>query len=256
MILIGSRALKHHFPDIKRKPMDWDWVVATKPVTKSRFVEYHSSPGFAWLLENEKDIASPDALYTIKMSHCFWNIFWDKTMHDILLLRSRGAKIIQPLFDALYADWTVKHGAKKAYLKVENSAFFTSAVERKYVHDDLHAMVAYYDRPLFERVKKDLGLAYVDRDMFDLLSHDDKIKLCREEIYVTALERFLIPSDFRYNGMAAYRGACRLLVTSMTKGWFPRFIVDNWEELMQPDNKNYKTVFREKLTSLQHTNKF
>lgn len=72
MILIGSRALKHHFPDLRREPKDWDWAVAEAdmPKIKKRGFEYHASPGFAWLLANEKDVASPDALYTIKMSHC------------------------------------------------------------------------------------------------------------------------------------------------------------------------------------------
>ena len=252
MILIGSRALKQHYPDLRREPKDWDWVVADfdVPKTKRRGFEYHASPGFAWLLANEKDVASPDALYTIKMSHCFWNIFWEKTMSDIVFLRSHGAKIIQPLFDDLYAAWTVKHGDKKAYLKVDNEKFFTSAVKRTYVHDDLHRMVAYKDRPMFEYVKKDMNKAFIDKDLFNILPHDDKLILCREEIYVTALERFLIPSEFRYNSIAAYRGACRLLVTSMTKGWFPRFIVDNWEVLGMPEDKSYKKAYREKLKLL------
>jgi hypothetical protein len=35
--------------------------------------------------------------------------------------------------------------------------------------------------------------------------------------------------------LAAYRAAAKQLVTSMSSGWFPRFIILNWLALQNPD---------------------
>jgi hypothetical protein len=168
-------------------------------------------------------------------------------MHDIKFFQSKNVIHDEDLFSLLYKDWVNIHGNKRAYLKKQNEEFFKDGVDRKYVHDDIHRAVAYYDEPMFEKLKKDRSSAMLDHGMFLELSHDDQLKLCREEIYVTALERFLITSNFRTSRRSAYMGACRLLVTSMTKGWFPKFLVLNWQELCNPDDHDFVELFKQKL---------
>ena len=247
-VLIGSRATLHWFPDF-RKVDDTDYLI-DGDMKSTKEVEYHNANlgvGLRKILDESGDIASPTFLYTLKMSHCFWPINWSKTMHDIKFFQQKSVSLDEELFALLYQDWVKIHGKKKAYLKKENDDFFKDGVDRKYVHDDIHRAIAYYDEPMFEKLKRDRASAMLDHDMFLALSYEDKLKLCREEIYVVSLERFLIPKDLRMSANVAYQGACRLLVTSMTKGWFPKFIAENWSALSKPDGHDWVGLFQERM---------
>jgi hypothetical protein len=253
-ILIGSRATKHWFPEF-REPKDFDYLIdAEPPYPKDRTYEFHDGrqgAGMQWILDNSDEIASPEILYTLKLSHCFWQHFWQKTMHDIKFFQSKNIKHNEELFNLLYKDWENIHGKKRAYLNKTNEEFFTEKVDRKYVHDDIHHAIAYYDKPMFEKLKHNKSKAMIAKDLFEDISHEDKCRLCREEIYVTALERFIIPADFRFSKLTAYMGACKLLLTSMTKGYFPKFIAMNWLELSTPDDHNFVDMFKQNLPSIR-----
>lgn len=244
--LVGSRAIKHWFSDF-REPNDYDYVT-TSNKRSNKEIEYHpvQNPGHQWIVE-QGPIASPEIMLTIKMSHSFWDVHWPKTMSDILFLQRKKVQYIPHLFDKLYKYWTFVHGHKKAYLDVNNEEFFTTNVERKYEHDDIHAAISYYDEPLYKKVKRDQSKAAIDYDLFLALSFEDKLILCREEIYVVALERFLIPSGFKEHRFKSYFLSCKQLITSMTKGWFPKFIVENWSSLYREDNHPWINKFRTKL---------
>lgn len=246
-VLIGSQAARHYFEDF-RDPKDTDYLI-DGIAHRENAVEYHPviGKGVRRIYEENKDIASVSHLYTLKVSHCFWNINWDKTMYDIKFFQSKETPLDCKLFKQLYADWANYHNAKKVNLKKSNEDFFTDSVERKYVHDDLHEAIAYNDRPVYEMIKKNLSQATVEYDAFLKLSNQQKIQLCREEIYVTALERFLIPNDFKFSVLTAYVRACKLLLTSMTKGWFPKFIALHWLELNKPDNHDFIGLFKDSL---------
>ena len=251
-VLIGSKALATYFSDY-RMPKDADYIidgVFQHSVGESgERVEYYDcnrNRGLRVLFERTNEIPTVDELYTLKLSHCFWPVHWEKTMGDLAFMQSHGAKIDENLFGLLYTDWEKIHGKKRAYLKKENEKFFSDCVKREYIHDDIHRAIAYNDRPMFECVKSDLNSAFVSKSMFLGLPFEDKLKLCREEIYVVALERFLIPSDFRHSKMYAYKKACEKLLTSMTKGWFPKFIAENWLSLRKPDNHDFIGLFNSK----------
>jgi len=237
MLIFGSTALNHWFPD-SRTPKDLDII--------DRDVKSHNEtywvPSFEYILENNKDskYVDPNFLYTIKLSHSFWDVKWDKTIFDIIFLKSKGCIADEDLYKGLVKDWQVVHGKKKVNLNKENKQFFSDNVTRKYDHDDLHLLVKHYSRPLYESIKSDLNSAKCEKNLFTLLSHDDKILLCREEIFVVALERFLIPSNFHMNQKAAINKAIKQLVTTMTTGWFPRFIVENIKEITNIKNLNLK----------------
>lgn len=266
-ILVGSHAARHWFNDF-REPGDVDYLVKGDLKGEARKIEYHNvlrGDGLVNLFDSAAQSAilmadplggetiglTAEQLYTLKLSHSFWNINWDKTMFDINFYQKKKVVEDEVLFSSLYKDWVKIHGPKKARLKRPNEDFFTAAVSREFPHDSLHEAIAYYERPLFETVKYDKSQAYVEEELFLQLSDEDKLRLCREEIYVTALERFLIPKKFCYSTLAAYRGACRLLITSMSKGWFPKFIVLNWQTLNKPDNHPFVKLFKEKLWTLQ-----
>ena len=254
LVLIGSRAAKHWFPDF-REPDDLDYLIDCE-MQSCKEIEYHNANqgvGLRKIYDSTDGIPSAEILYTLKLSHAFWPINWPKTMHDIEFFQKKSVKYDEELLSLLYKDWIEIHGKKRAYLKKTNDDFFKDGVDRKYVHDDIHRAVAYYDEPMFEKLKKDRSQAMLSHDMFLELSYDDQLKLCREEIYVTALERFLIPKEFRMSRRAAYMGGCRLLVTSMTKGWFAKFIVTNWINLSKPDEHDFVGLFKRMEASYGHS---
>jgi hypothetical protein len=244
-VLIGSKALKHWYPDFHRSGIDTDYVTNDIHTPNGERIEYHYNKAFEFL--GNKDIADPNELYTIKVSHSFWNIHWRKTMDDIRFMQEKGCVLLEDFYSLLYNEWIIKHGEKRAYLDIDNESFFTSNIDRKYNHDDIHNWVKYYDEPMFMKVKSDLNKALISKSLFDQLDHGDKLKLCREEIYVMALERIIIPNDFSINTRVAYERAARILITSASKGWFPKFIVTHWNELYKPDSHDFVGLFKKNI---------
>ena len=237
--LIGSTAIKYHFPDFPREPQDVDYFSPKKLIGPDggKKVEtfWHEDLQGAF----SGIIADPDELYTIKVSHAFWELkngTWSKHMMDVLFLQSKGAKLIPELYKILYKVWEDTHGKKKVNLEADPETFFNDKiVKRVYDHDSIHESVAYYDRPLFERILRDDSDVAVDKSKWDAMDHEDKLKMVREEIYATALERKLVPSDYTSSPGAAYNWTLRKTITSLTKGWFALFVVENFKDLTKAD---------------------
>ena len=217
MILIGSRAVKMQDPSFPRgDKSDWDYVLdddLTASLVKGRGKDIHVSKEVYWVLHpychktSDGLVPSLPALYTLKVSHAFWNIHWGKTMNDIVWFQQRGIEFLPELYEKLYGCWEARWGKKRAYLDVPSEQFFTKAVDRKYVHDDIHAVMAYYNEPMYKKLKKDMSKALVSKSMFEALAPEDKDKTVREETYVTALERFVVPSNFTIKPEMAYSRA-------------------------------------------------
>jgi len=232
-ILIGSLALKEHLPNI-REPKDIDHF--SDELEGSEVFWHPTLADYNW----SGEVASLNELYTIKVSHSFWELrngTWDKHMFDIVKMKEAGAELIPELYAILYPIWVEKHGAKRANLELSPDEFFNPNVQRKYEHDSIHHSIAYFQEegPLFNRILRDGHQVAVDRSKFEALSLEDKFKLVREEVYATALERRLIPVDYNMNARVAYAFALKRTITSYTKGWFPLFIVENYNELRKPD---------------------
>ena len=232
-VLIGSNALKQHLPGV-REPKDNDFL-SDEPALRGEDTFTHPRIGdYDW----SGAVANLDELYTIKVSHSFWflkNGSWNKHMFDIVRMKENNAVLIPELYELLYSVWEERYGKKKVSLELSPDEFFNPHVNRKYEHDSVHASVAYYDEPLFNRILRDGHAVAVDRNKFEALSLDVKYKLVREEVYATALERRLIPVDYKLHPRVAYDYAMRKTITDFTKGWFPLFIVENFHELRKPD---------------------
>lgn len=229
-VLVGSQAARQHFPDFRR-PNDTDYFSDEKIEGAEVFYDPRLE------LWEWGDVATPDELYTIKVSHAFWANRWPKHIQDIAWMQERGCKRIPELHVLLYGIWTDHYGKKKARLPKGATAdtFFTSTVQRKYDHDSVHASIAYYDRPLFNEILVDGEQVAVSRAKFEQLDYIDKLRLAREEVYATALERIIIPADYRESPLRAYRWALEKTVTSFSKGWFPLFMVENIRYLLKPE---------------------
>lgn len=231
--IIGSVATKYHFGDFSRDPVDLD-IISEDGISGT---DYHYHPAFESVLKKvgRTHIVDANTLYTIKVSHSFWDIAWGKTMHDIIFFQQKECELDTELYSKLYKAWEEVHGKKKANLNVMAEDFFQATVKRLYEHDSIHASIAYYDKPMYFRILKDGADVMVDRSKWEVLSYEDKLKTVREEVYATALERLMIPSDYKYSPRGAYAWALKKTIISFSKGWFPLFIVDNFSVLSKPD---------------------
>lgn len=234
-VLIGSTALHMHLPDkVGRSPKDMDFF-STEPIPGA---EHFYRPGLSqWNWSGR--IASLDELYTIKISHIFWelrNHSWEKHVRDIRLMEREGATFIPALYSILYPIWEDLHGKKPANLEKSPEEFFTATVTRVYDHDSIHESVAYTPgQPLFNKILRDNHEVAVSRIKFENLPEEEKKQLIREECYATALERKIIPSDYTADPLDAYRWALKKTITSFSKGWFPLYIALNLDSLTEPD---------------------
>lgn len=244
--LTGSRAMAHWFSDARKPNGDWDWH-ADGPGTMPKWFDGACVPGVrhdvfvderlgAW---NRGPVATPDELYTIKISHSFWEVNgsanWNKHACDIVFLSRHGAQFIRELYDILLPIWKERY--RKNTIKLQKPAveFFDDAVHRTYDHDSLHESVAYGARPLYESILREGSDVAVDNSKFRAMDHATQIRMVREEIYATALERKLIPDDYRGSPRSAYHWALRRTATSLFKGEWALFLMLNLDELMVPD---------------------
>lgn len=206
----------------------------------------------------EVGIAPPGALLALKRSHLTWPRFWQKHIADYHALLEAGHEM---------GNWRpgmwLRHEEKMRFdppkeqtsLAVSNDEFFhvsESALQRLYSHDDLHLVVAYYDRPLYERCKTDINKAMLSQKLFNAMSPLNQQRLVREEAMAIALERRLVPLICDSISLVeagvldcveipsekvneAYSYALQRICTTLTSGWFRGFAIDNWRHIKTPD---------------------
>lgn len=248
-LLIGSRALEYWSADFKCKPnADWDIISLHEIKDDTKRIEHHafnalgSSDLQRYASEHTIEIAgqlvhivNPIGLTIIKRSHLWRDLSFQKHIthyHKHLAKYRAGFKKSDEII--------LKHRTKltiQAYpqghpsLKKSVEDFFDDYVEKKYNHDYLHELVAYHDKPLYTQLQRDSSSAWCDKDLWDKLSTDDKIKCVAEEAQVIAIERFLVPSNWNYAPRHAYLKALDKVCTTLCSGWFRDFAIDNYPEI-------------------------
>lgn len=254
-LIIGSTAMYHWFPDA-RKPVDIDLLTpATFKTSDSTecFVDaqWHAAAEEIIKVNTDPVFADPDILFTLKISHAHWDVKWNKTMYDIEFLKRKGAKLNYRLYHMLVEVWEGVHGKKHVNMNKSMDEFFKDAVQREYDHERLHELVAFHDRPMHERIRPDHGTAWCSQELFEQLTHDEQAQTALEEIMATAIERFrLKPTDLQSKKLASMNGAYLKLCTSMTKGWFARYLILNKHELLIQRKQEWLPVMNKALLEL------
>jgi hypothetical protein len=243
MVLIGSTAIKHYFNDFKREPHDIDFIVKPNenlPIINNTRCEFHINP----ILENYPDyVLSPNHIYTLKVSHVFWDIKWEKHMFDIVFLKSKGCELDKKMFDELYQYWEFKHGKpNRSNLNMSANDFFNNAIPKKHNHDFLHTLIN--PIPVYTKILKDGAEVDVDENKFNNLSFDEKCELVREEVYVMAYER-LANRDYR----VAYMWMLKKFILNHAPLWEALFIIENYLNFIKP-KINYKQKLDYELSKL------
>jgi len=239
MILIGSKAIKHHYPEFPREPKDIDYIVNTNSNLKSgNGIEYLQNP----IIYNRykpftNTIVSKDDLATIKASHLFWDIKWEKHMFDLQFLLKNDCEINEELFFKLYEYWNGFHSKnKRSDLKMSKEDFFTNKINySQNQHDDLHKIIN--PNPVYEMCLLDGKEVELDENKFNSLSHENKLEFVREEVMVMAYERY---SELGYK--IAYSKMLKKFIISHAPLFSLIFILENFIELHKPKYNYIKQI--------------
>lgn len=253
LILTGSTALKSWFPDFPREPKDIDYVFEDN--TKGFDLKKHEGKvEYLWnpiLFKHNKignrvnNVCFPDNLYTMKMSHLFWDINWEKHEWDATWLREKGCRMNYPLFWELFAFFNKMHGEnKRSDLKMSSADFFDNALKCEYDHDWLHTLLN--PSPTFNKVLKDGEEVEVSEDKFQLLTEQEKEALVREEVYVMAFERW--PN---INFRMAYGRMLKKFIVSHAPIWEAIWILENYKKLCRAEY-NFIKHLNEKINERGH----
>lgn len=244
MVIIGSTAIKHHFPHFNRQPKDIDYAVSSRDgLTSTREVEFLLNPVLnRWTSEK---FCPPNLLLTLKMSHLFWDLNWDKHMFDVQFLLDEGATMDKKFFFEMLEYWKENNPKiKRSRLDMSKEEFFTNAVNyNEHEHDYLHTLIN--DSPMYTRILKDGQEVELDMSKWEELSHEDKLETIREEVYVMAWERFKKDS-----WVTAYRKMLRKFIRQHAPEDMAIYAILNYKDLLTP-KVNYINIINDGLQKVE-----
>ena len=225
-----------------------------------------------FLLEN-KDIVT-DSIYTdpngtkwnmlslpylmlMKKSHLYFPVHFEKNINDYHFIKSKLGdfkldKTMQNFFELrkLEAEKRFKENHNTPNLNVSNEKFFAvsgKAAGRVYIHDDLHEVVKHFNVPIYDMLKHDdkKDLAWCEKDLFNKLPFDYRVKCVQEEAYVIALERYIIPQIGEYEDFFwCYKRALMRICTTLCSGFFRQFAFENYPAIVEAYNSSFVDKFQ------------
>lgn len=181
-------------------------------------------------------VAPAGVMYAIKRSHIWRPIKFAKHIQDLQWLSKQCyPKEVQTsdFYQERLRLTRLAYGDRHPSLKMSNDEFFDDVVDKFYIHDDIHKIVAFSARPVYELMKHDPESAMCSRDLWDALPFTHKVWAVQEEAMVIALERFLIPSlkglrERPVKERPAFLMALEKICTTLTSGYFRDFAIDNY----------------------------
>jgi len=257
-VLIGSRALNYWFPQSPiTEQSDWD-IISDKQIDGAewhdpeflynrQFATRYATTHFVDFNNEKIQVMSPVGLALIKRSHLWRDLSFQKHVthfHKWLFTSYQNCDTMDLVFLQKRIALT-----KQAYpqgnpnLMQKKEDFFSDAVTKKYDHDWLHELFAYYDKPIYVSLLREEGLAWCDKEKWEALSYDDKLKAVAEEAYVISTERFLVPNDWKYPTKKAFIKSVDKICTTLCSGWFRDFAIDNYPQVLNLFNQEkFKAV--------------
>jgi hypothetical protein len=256
MLLIGSRALAYWDETFKvKEDADWDIICKDEDEVKGLRaqglrVEVHkyddlnnsliydscvikSTNTLGRTLGLRLEVADLNTLALIKRSHLWRDYQWDKHItHYHKHLKPHLLHSDLPHVKERARFTKEKYPQGQPSLNQTNEDFFDDAVAKVYDHDWLHELAAYYDSPLYTRLKRDDSKAWCEKDLWDQLLPEDKAKCIAEEAYVIATERYLVRTNWEFSYRGAYLSALKKICTTLTSGWFRDYAIDSYPEIV------------------------
>ena len=288
MLIVGSAALKFHYPNYPRMVKDIDVIcfkndlsslsnllnptkvikgthtIILRGIQKKSELFYTNNVEMLLADESEslkmyleydkgKTFASKEVLFSLKKSHINFPIKFQKHIHDYCYLQENLDG-----FDQLSHITIINHKETESRLgKLKTPSlnqtvdqFFGQSkdyVKTHFIHDEVHKIMAHYQKPLYEKMQCDTNLAKCDRELWRLFTYEDKCKCVLEEAYVIALERKILPMLFNasqgFTSDEAFDWALMRICTNLCSGWFREFATNNYFIIKKLYNKNYVEKF-------------
>ncbi|PKB96609.1 hypothetical protein RhiirA5_404421 [Rhizophagus irregularis] len=171
-------------------------------------------------------VAPLKILEALKTSHICWPTDFHKNIADLHLLRDilnyKDMSIIRPLCNP-QRDELIEFLLKTRIKETENIRGIPDVF-----------FVKYGDHPIYESLKEDKSKAWMKKSLFEKIDYQTKLNCVKEEAMAIALERYLIPMTSN-NQETSYNMALVKICTTLTKGWFRQFAVDNYPQLLKLD---------------------
>jgi len=204
--------------------------------------------------ELQLNYANATALFLLKKSHINRPVKFEKHIKDYHLLKNMlpclggVAQEVETTLELLLKDQETIHGELKTpSLNKSKSSFFKDKVIKIFEHDDIHSIMAHKEQPMYTYMQKPNSEVICSKKLWDNFTHSDKIKTVLEEAYVIALERKILPHIFLghkyWSNIDAFKWALMRICTTLCKGWFREFAVDNYFEILDAHNTNYVYLF-------------
>jgi len=263
MLLIGSLALSKNVPKLKINSKDSDFIVddevffdkRKKAIENQLVILIDNEDLFAYKDKNEKiiemtlakkgdsnydllkeynafgntiKISNNETLLWLKESHKYKkdSPHFYKTMEDIHTLRiivgDDYIKTKPSWFDKRVIETYNYHHPN---LNTSKEDFFDDTVPYIYDHDDIHNYVAINKAPAYKDFLD--GEVNCSRELFNNLSYEKRLNSVVEESMVLALERSLIPNEFKTDPIKIFLFALMKVSTSITSGWWREFAWEN-----------------------------
>lgn len=242
-LIIGSTAIKHYYPEFPRQPKDLDVAVVTTKGLAERVnnTEFLENPVI--LKYQQEGYLSPDLLLSLKVSHLFWDINWEKHLYDCSFLLSKGHRWNIDLVLELIEQWKkILPKVRRSKLNMTKEDFFTNSVnEDTNQHDYLHTLLK--EIPTFTKLLKDGCEVEVEEEKWDLLSFEEKHDAVFEETAVMAFERY---KDIDYR--SAFKRQLKDNIIKHFPLWMALFAIENYRKVEKPIY-NYKQKIQDGLQS-------
>ena len=244
-MLIGSTALAIWTGKEFNGDID---IITDEPIDLPGRVEIHSpgmlnnSDAFMFATDtmwNGIPVCSLSGLTLLKRSHMHLLWKWDRNMFLFSQMPWPVTRDTMSLEEHQFLKLRKKltrPEVKSPSLMKSNDDFFDDNVNKHFVHDDIHEFVAYGDRPLYTRMKKDFALAKCEKDMWNEFTFEDKCRCVLEESYVIGLERWMVPMALNDQPVMparfAVRKALKKVCTTLCSGWFRDFAIDYYSDIV------------------------
>lgn len=281
MLLIGSRALNHHYPE-HSKPIDWDYIATEEEVIKwgndkcvelnrkmftnmTLYTAKYNNDNYEFEIAEDNNsaidylkiiphgIATPDILFSIKKSHIFFPINFEKHIKEYHFLKSIIKEdSLKDITKKRYDETFNRFNLKLPNLNKTVKEFVTESqniVKRIFDHDDIHKIVAYGETPSYFKIQPDTTKVWCSKKLWNNLTERDKIEMVLEEAYVIALERKIIPMLFQegkhWLSIDAVKWALMRICTTLASGYFREYAVENFYTITNNIDLNFVDKFLE-----------
>ena len=215
--------------------------VAEKVASSMKILDYETCNQDKYAIKELNrivSIASPETLYLLKRSHIPFRVHWKKNFFDHAFIQEKVGQFPLELLATLNLrlEETKKRLAYKEHnFRISNDQFFRSNIKRITPHDNLHQMIKFYDRPMFEYIKKDISQAEIDYQLFSVLPYEKQLANMAEEVMALSLERVILPAIVSGKRYSEYGTKCKLtseLCFNYLPFEFRLFVVDNFFQIV------------------------